>query len=298
MPAYEGTLRRRGRQLRRFAGALRVPAAHRAPIVPTFWWDGHPNFGDDLTPQLLPRLGFVPLYREPRHASLVGVGSLLEFLPRDWTGSIWGTGLMDDAAHALPQAVVLAVRGPLTAERIGLRDEPAYGDPGLLVGRHIARPASDGRIAVVPHGHHRGHERLARLTEHAGDAARTVNVHQRAIPAVRQIASARAVVTTSLHGLVTADAYGIPAYWTTLDPPLGGGDFKFRDYEAAVTPGRTRYRHFAEIDDLERSVEDAWSADPTVVARLGDALEAALVGTEDLGVGRFPAGAPAALLRR
>ena len=40
---------------------------------------------------------------------------------------------------------------------------------------------------------------------------------------------------------MTADAYGIPAAWTTLEPPLGGGAFKFHDYESVITPGATRF---------------------------------------------------------
>ncbi|WP_309127661.1 polysaccharide pyruvyl transferase family protein [Microbacterium sp.] len=286
---YEGTLRRRARQLRRFATAFTETRSRTSgAVVPTFWWDGHPNFGDDLTPMLLPRYGLVPLYREPRAARLVGVGSLLEFLPRDYSGAVWGTGLMNDAPHPLADAAVLAVRGPLTAERIGVEEEPAYGDPGLLVSRHIARPAEDGRIVVVPHGHHRAHEALAALTRRAGDFARTVNVHRRAASAVREIATGRAVVTTSLHGLVTADAYGIPAVWTTLDPPLGGGDFKFRDYEAAVTPGRTRFRPFEQAASLAELVDDAWAADTVVVDRLRDGLEAAIRAAADLDLGQHP----------
>ncbi|WP_307367679.1 polysaccharide pyruvyl transferase family protein [Microbacterium sp. W4I4] len=297
MPRYEGALRRRGRQVRRFAEALAEPRARRdGVIVPAFWWDGHPNFGDDLTPMLLPRYGIVPLYREPRAARLIGVGSLLEFLPTDFAGAIWGTGLMNDAAYPLPHATVLAVRGPLTAERIGLREQPAYGDPGLLVARHVPRPVQDGRIAVVPHGHHRTHAGLARLIAAEGDAVRIVNVHQRAAAAVREIAASRAVVTTSLHGLITADAYGIPAVWTMLEPPLGGGDFKFRDYEAAVTPGRTRYRAFDGAGSLEEFVDGAWAADPAVVTRLSDSLEDALDGVMASAIGAFPVAAVRALL--
>lgn len=33
---------------------------------------------------------------------------------------------------------------------------------------------------------------------------------------------------------------GVPALWTQRRPALWGGDFKFRDYEAVMTPGRTR----------------------------------------------------------
>ncbi|WP_309064574.1 polysaccharide pyruvyl transferase family protein [Microbacterium sp.] len=291
---YHGTLRRRGRQARRIIASLGQPRIRRdGVIIGTFWWDGHPNFGDDLTPWLLPRYGILPFYRRPGAARLTGVGSLLEFVPTDYTGAIWGTGLMNDAAHPLPDATALAVRGPLTAERLGLADEPVYGDPGLLVARHLTRPPGDGRIVVVPHGHHRAHVGLAEFAARAG--ARVVNVHQRAATAVRQIASARAVVTTSLHGLITADAFGIPAVWTTLDPPLGGGDFKFRDYEAAVTPGRTRFRSFAEATSLGDLLADAWSADAADVARLCDGLESALERARRLDLGQQPF--PTGLLR-
>lgn len=296
---YHGATRRRIRQLRRFGSALGSRSAWGGSIVPAFWWDGHPNFGDDLTPLLLPRYGLVPHYREPRAAGLVGVGSLLEFLTPEFSGAIWGSGLMHDDAHLLPAASVLAVRGPLTAERIGMRSDPAFGDPGLLVARHRARPTCDDRIVVVPHGHHRAHAGLAALVRAAGGGARVVNVHQRAGAAVQEIASGRAVVTTSLHGLITADSYGIPAVWTTLDPPLDGGDFKFRDYEAAVTPGRTRYRRFDGSQPLEELVASAWAADAVVVESLNDALEAAIVRAAELSLGQrpFPAGIVSALLR-
>lgn len=295
---YEGPLRRRGRQLRRFAEALREPCMRGGLIIPTFWWDGHPNFGDDLTPWLLPRYGFAPQYREPRAARVIGVGSLLEFVPPDFTGAVWGTGLMHDRPYPLPSASVLAVRGPLTAERIGVTGEVAYGDPGLLVSRHQRRPEPDGRIAVVPHGHHRTNALLGLRVREAGDSARVVNVHRRAGSAIGEIAASRAVVTTSLHGLVTADSYGIPAVWTTLDPPLGGGDFKFRDYEAAVTPGRTRFRELdAPLDDMLDGVE---AVDRLRVDALSDGLEAALFLARVLPLSQlpFPRGIVAALRGR
>ncbi|UNK70150.1 polysaccharide pyruvyl transferase family protein [Microbacterium sp. H1-D42] len=285
------------RQLRRLGSAALQRQAWGGPIVPAFWWDGHPNFGDMLTPWLLPRYGIVPVYREPRRAQLIGVGSLLEFVDREFSGVLWGTGLMRDIAHPLPNVTALALRGPLTAERLGLAVEPAYGDPGILVARHVAPPPPDGRIAVVPHGHHRGHQRLTDLIDVAD--ARVVNVHQGAVSAIREIAAARAVVTTSLHGLITADSYGIPAFWTTLNPPLTGGDFKFRDYEATVTPGRSRYVPFEDVDSLDSIAAEAWAADAGIVAALGDGLEAALAGfANELAAHSpvFPRGVGGALL--
>jgi len=103
-----------------------------------------------------------------------------------------------------------------------------------------------------------------------------VNVHRGAAATVREIASCATVITTSLHGLVTADSYGIPAVWTTLDPPLGGGDFKFRDYETALTPGWTRYMPYADDLTLSDLVASARAVDAALVARRGDDLERAL----------------------
>lgn len=287
--SYDGPLRRRLRQVRRLVQA--APAVGtRGVVVPAYWWDGHPNLGDELTPLLLPRYGIVPLHREPDRARLAGVGSIIQFLPAGYNGAIWGSGMIDDVERPLPAAHVLAVRGPLTAERIGAGGV-AFGDPGLLVGRHLRRPRSDGRVVLVAHGHHRNDPDVLALAR--ADGVRAVNVHRGAPAVVRGIASAGAVLTTSLHGLVTADAYGIPAVWTTREPALIGGDFKFRDYEAAVTPGRSRFVHFDDVrspDDVRRR---ASRADAARVAELCDGLEAALRRLPDvLGtLPRYPGGA-------
>ena len=51
---------------------------------------------------------------------------------------------------------------------------------------------------------------------------------------VREIASCAHVISQSLHGLITADAYGIPNTW--LDPMgiHGAAMLKFHDYAAGI----------------------------------------------------------------
>ena len=128
--SYHDRWPRRVRAARRLARAALVAEVwRRGRVVPAYWWDGHPNFGDDLTPWLLPAYGLVPVHRMPQHALLAGVGSVLEFLPPEFDGAIWGSGLMSDAPHPLPRARALAVRGPLTRDRIGATGEPALGTP-------------------------------------------------------------------------------------------------------------------------------------------------------------------------
>jgi hypothetical protein len=284
--------------MRRLAEVGVRPAAWRSGrIVAAFWWDGHPNFGDDLTPWLLPRYGLIPVLRSPSSAQLSGVGSIVEFLPETFAGAVWGSGLMEERPRSLPHATVLAVRGHHTRDLLDAPASVALGDPGLLISRHLPRPSVRWELALVPHGHHRDHPGLAGLVARGGDRVRVVNVHQRAQHAARHIAACRAVITTSLHGLVTADAYGIPAVWTVLDPPLGGGDFKFRDYESVVSPGRTRFLEFSDdlsVDDILRA---AWSVNADLVSRAGDELERALARVPDViaPLPAFPSGVPRTL---
>jgi hypothetical protein len=266
-------------------------------VIPTFWWDGHPNFGDDMTPWLLPKYGVLPLHRMPRQAHLAGAGSILEFLPAEYSGAIWGSGLMNEERHPLPEARTLALRGHLTRQLVGARGVVALGDPGILASRHVSRPAMRWDVGLVPHGHHREHADFLALA-HMGDSrVKVINVHQPAVRAVREIASCRAIVTTSLHGLVTADSFGIPALWSTLEPPLGGGDFKFRDYESVITPGASRYVEFDPGATVDQLVVAAARAPFETVKRSGDELEAVLAQLPvALGeLPRFPRGLTAAL---
>jgi hypothetical protein len=107
-------------------------------------------------------------------------------------------------------------------------------------------------------------------------------------------------VTTSLHGLVTADAYGIPATWTVLDPPLGGGSFKFHDYESVVTPGATRFTPFDGPRGLGGLLEGAAVAPRSTVEMACDELERSIALLPQVlpGLPRFPGGALGVLAGR
>jgi hypothetical protein len=298
---YGSPVRRRLRTVRRLASAsTRSELWGSGLIVPAFWWDGHPNFGDDLTPWLLPHYGFVPVHRAPKEAQLAGVGSIIEFLPDSYDGAVWGSGLIDARPRALPAATFLAARGHHTRELVGGSDAIAVGDPGILVERHVKRPKVRWKLGVVPHGHHRSHEGIASFVSRGADQLHVVNVHQRAHTAVREIASCAVVLTTSLHGLVTADSFGIPAVWTLLEPPLEGGDFKFRDYESVVTPGQTRFIAFDDAMTIDQICRVARKVDADTVRHVGDGLERALASLPEVipHLARFPSGVSRVLRAR
>lgn len=256
-------------------------------FVSAYWWEDVQNFGDGLTSWLLPHYGFLPVRQLLPRARLVGVGSLLQRLDAGYTGAIWGAGAIRDDPRPLPEAHVLAVRGRHSADVIGARGAFALGDPGVLVSRIARRPRVRWDVGIVPHYTHRDSSVIAALQRRGGEAVRVIDVRRSAAAATREIAACSVVLTSSLHGLIVADSYGIPAAWTSLDPPLNGGDFKFHDYESVISPGTSRFLavdHDTTVESLRRH---ARPADAGIVAGVGDALERALGGLDE-AIGPLP----------
>ncbi|ADU47705.1 polysaccharide pyruvyl transferase family protein [Intrasporangium calvum] len=273
---YSQPARRRARALRRLLGAsLQAPVWRGGTSIQGYWWDGHENFGDAMTPWLLPRYGIVPVHREPARARFVGVGSILEFLPADFDGVVWGSGLMHEAPRALPAATFLAVRGQLTRELVGNPPGCALGDPGLLVARHRRRPAARWELGIAAHGHHRDDPHLRGLAAAQPGRVRLIDVNRSIPQVVDEIAACSAIVATSLHGLITADAFGIPAAWTVWEPALPGGEFKFRDYESVVSPGSSRRFALGPDMRVDEMVRQAVQVSATAVADCVTSLESA-----------------------
>lgn len=276
---YSSSSARRSRQIRRLlAGAVRAARVRPPTLLRAFWWDGHRNCGDMLTPWLLPRYGFVPVLRPPELADLVGVGSILEMVPENYTGGIWGSGLMVEERRSFPSARFLAVRGALTAHLLGVGSDVPLGDPGLLMARHVPRAEHHGKIVVMPHGHHVHDPRFARLLAQTPELVRVVRHDEHPVEVARGISGAALVVTSSLHGLVLADSYGIPVVWVTTEIPLGGGDFKFRDHESVVRPSAPRHLRLTDATTLDDLRAAASEVPRDRVAELGDGLEAGLRG--------------------
>ena len=66
----------------------------------------------------------------------------------------------------------------------------------------------------------------------------------------RDILACRKIISSSLHGLVIADAYGIPNAWLGTDGRAGGsrpngGEFKYLDYFASVN--KLRRPHHVDL---------------------------------------------------
>ncbi|MGH8243486.1 MAG: polysaccharide pyruvyl transferase family protein, partial [Steroidobacteraceae bacterium] len=204
------------------------------------WWMEGPypgNFGDVLNPYVIEKLSGRPPRYAPRGQCLLAIGSTVKFATEQTV--VWGAGTprMGDRLH--PQADYRAVRGPLTRELVlqsGASCPPVYGDPSWFLPRlyRPARAARRYRMGLVLH-----HSNTGELE--AGEGVKLISVirgsYQEIESFIDELHECDCVLSTSLHGLIVAHAYGIPARWCEVADsaaPLPGDGTKFRDYLLTV----------------------------------------------------------------
>lgn len=202
----------------------------------TYYWRGKKNFGDLLTPLLVNRFTHLPTsWVEPKDASLVMVGSILEHLPVDWTGVIAGAGKLHEGTILdLTKAKILALRGPLTAK--GVRGSFVLADPGLLADELVPNQDKIYNLGIVPHWTDKTLENNPLFEQFS---PKIIRVTDDPLEVIKQIAQCSKIVSSSLHGIILADAFGIPRRIelpprTITHPHQEGGLFKWLDYSASI----------------------------------------------------------------
>lgn len=219
----------------------------------------HQNWGDDLnyyfielaTGKRVIRCPNSWLFRRMCIKNYLCIGSTLTFYPLNTT-AVWGAGLINHRQNLALKSKpleILAVRGPLTRQWLleqGVDCPEVYGDPALLLPRFYTpkvRPRS--RFGVVPHyvdleRHPPAMDSLMAWPEVKHIAVRDYRDWR---DIVDDIVSCDYVLSTSLHGLIVAEAYGIPSLWVEFETPIAGWEFKFNDFYASIgKAGMTPFR--------------------------------------------------------
>ena len=236
------------------AGDLSNSFASEGGFVPAFWMTSA-NFGDNCNLLLLAELSGCPVVftaiDEPVR-KVVAVGSIL-----NWCDShcvAWGPGLASASDCVNPHADIRATRGPLSRQRArecGNKSSPALGDPVLLLPK-VFRPIVEKkyRLGIVPH--YVDQLKVGRMAGNRWEETGVVNVFESPEKVVRAILSCERIVSSSLHGIIAAHAYGIPAQWVSFGGPIGGDGMKFRDYFESVGVKRAVAVDLAGAEELAR----------------------------------------------
>ncbi|HWJ66362.1 MAG TPA: polysaccharide pyruvyl transferase family protein [Nocardioides sp.] len=251
--------------LRRRVVSLPLPLQRRlnrrALPVRMYWWRPNKfrNFGDEIATDIIERLWGLRCEHTPlASCELIGAGSLMELAAEHRRPGqqidVWGSGFIKGGDDLdLDGLTVYALRGPASCRRVGF--EPAdvpMGDPGMLASRaYAAAPRKTHRVGVVVHYVDESVdilEEVRRRPDHL-----LIDARQSPRKVVEDITSCELVLSSSLHGIIVAESFGIPAYWVQLSTKVAGGRYKFRDYY------RGTQRQVAQLS-LQEFLDDEGSA--------------------------------------
>ena len=199
------------------------------------------NLGDTLSPVIVEYLlkkaniPYKKATRKTRH--LFALGSILLMGYQDAT--IWGSGILTNPScirtifhrALLRKLDIRCVRGPLTRNelrKIGHSCPPIYGDPGVLM-LLVYSPNFEKKIDYLVIPHYSMERKVKGMIPYENLVSMATDDYKEVI---NRICSARKVISGSLHGIILAEAYGVPAIF--LQDQADVYNFKYIDWSAST----------------------------------------------------------------
>lgn len=215
------------------------------------------NVGDALSSWLVKKItNKIPIYVEPawKGKKYMCVGSIL-----NWAGEgtiVWGTGIANKSDCVSLGLDIKAVRGPISRRRAikcGVLCPKVYGDPALLLPKFF-NPSVEKKyeLGIIPHFTDQFYIISNKIIHR--DDVNFIDVFRTVEEFVCEIKSCEYIISSSLHGLIIAQIYGIPAMWFQTINRIGGDGTKFHDYFLSTNQKIVRPREWCEICDLDIKV--------------------------------------------
>ncbi len=248
-----------------------------------FWHTSIENYGDILSPYIINKLSGLEIQQKnlfisfkylfkrfikniinlnftenkkilfPFEKNLLAIGSILKGCNKK--SSVWGSGFMRDSEKCVGGNII-AVRGKYTYQsllkqqqknpHIKINKECVFGDPALLLPLILKLEKKDiHNIGIIPH-----FSEYSYFKNKYSENIKIINLQSNDIESVtKEIISCKYILSSSLHGIIVAHAYGIPAIWiehTGLE--LNTNGFKFKDYFSSANIDI--YQPYKSIDSI------------------------------------------------
>lgn len=215
------------------------------------------NWGDDMSRKIIhlinPKLNTITnrySFNIRNYDDYLCIGSIISWMTSS-KSIIWGSGVVyPNQKLKFKPKEVLAVRGPLTRKYLleqGVSCPEIYGDPALLFPRYYKVTYSNNEddklytLGIIPHFRDKNNPLIQKLEDNKDvliiDVTNITPWHK----FIDQITSCRYIVSSSLHGIILSDAYGVPNAWIEFK----NGErkrFAFMDYMMSV--GRSEEEGF------------------------------------------------------
>ena len=112
-----------------------------------------------------------------------------------------------------------------------------YGDPALLLPLYYQPKTINKKfkLGIIPHVIDQQHPFVLNIRQNHPDVLIIdLGNYRKWTDVIDQICSCEQIASSSLHGLIVSDAYGIPNCWIELTGNISGGYFKFYDYASSI----------------------------------------------------------------
>lgn len=236
------------------------------------------NFGDTSVPYMLHKenVPFIFTHHSVEKklvmtGSIIGIGSKKNTI-------VWGSGIIHNGITPNLEAIYLAVRGPRTLEKLhkqGLdTSKILLGDPAMTLPKiHNPKIEKKYKLGIIPHIMDFDVYRKY-VNDNPSKFQNTIvldpNKKTSMIEGfINQVLECKKIVSTSLHGIIVANAYGIPAVWSKISNKLYGDDVKFYDHFESIGVYDVKNIEFVEDENIEiepiqvkLDVDSLWNSRP------------------------------------
>lgn len=198
----------------------------------------HTNIGDNLSGIIIKSFSKKDLIitNNPYiEGKILSIGSIM---PNALNNDIvWGSGMLDHNQVPNGKPKILAVRGPLSRNELlknNFKCEEVYGDPALLLPKLWNKNKEiTHEYGIIPH--YTDHSSALLNVFKNNNKFKIIDIcNSNLIDFLNEINSVSKILSSSLHGLILADAYGVPNARINITNRLVGGHFKFIDYYMSV----------------------------------------------------------------
>lgn len=212
-----------------------------SPLI--FYYEFEKNWGDSINEFIFESILERKIYSSNKifnfrnQESITGIGSVLNSRLKNY--SIWGSGFLSEK-HTLiyPPNEVLAVRGKLTQRKVQSlfgKTSDLLGDPGLLFREFYNPQLKKGyQLGIIPHFKELDEKVIQNVRASFGSDINIISPTLDIFKFADEVSKCERILSSSLHGLVLAESYGIPTSRIFISDKLIGGDFKFEDYYSGV----------------------------------------------------------------
>lgn len=205
------------------------------------------NLGDALSPVILENFTEhkSELASSDESGKLLLVGSLLDIVKDNDTICGIGSNKPNFTLEANDTMRFISVRGPLTRFQIKGADVPKnYGDPALLLPlMYFPKIEKKKKTGIIPHY----------VDKKYFTKDQIIDIEQDYKTFVDQILECDEIISSSLHGIIIAEAYGIKTKWVMYGDKIEGGEFKYQDYFLGT--GRPIQEQNKRLDPIENLKE-------------------------------------------